>query len=154
MKRLLIVGMVVVLTCVLSAAAPGAVKAQKISVTMTDFKFTPNKITLQTGTPVELTLVSRGKVEHEFMVYPAPKSAPGDWDEYLIPNTYFQNMGEVEVEFEGQGAVAGTSLFEVVVKPGKRATVHFTPNRKGTFEIGCHAAGHYEAGMKGTLTVK
>lgn len=147
-------GMTVALIAFFSVAAPGAMKAQKITVTMTDFKFTPNKITLQASVPVELTLRNRGKVEHEFMVYPAPKAPPADWDEYLMPNTFFQNMDEVEVEFEGQGAVAGVSLFEVEVKAGKSATVHFTPNRKGTFEIGCHVEGHYEAGMKGTLTVK
>jgi len=145
---------VVLLVTGLTAVAAAAPKPQKISVTMTDFKFTPNKVAATVGTPIELTLINKGKVEHEFMVYPAPKTAPADWDEYLIPNTYFQNMGEVEVEFAGQGAVAGTSLFEVEVKSGKRATVHFTPNKKGTFEIGCHVEGHYEAGMKGILTVK
>lgn len=154
MKRLLVAGMVVALVGILSLAAPGAIKAQKISITMTDYKFTPNKVTLQSGVPVELTLVNKGKVDHEFMVYPAPKKAPEDWDEYLMPNTFFQNMDEVEVEFPKQGAVAGTSLFEVELNPGKSATIHFTPNKKGTFEIGCHVEGHYEAGMKGTLTVK
>ncbi len=154
MKRYAAVLLAMGLIAALSGAPAGAAKVQKASVTMTDFKFTPNRITLQVGTPVELTLINKGKVEHEFMVYPVPKSEPDDWDEYLMPNTYFRNMDEVEVEFEGQGAVAGTSLFEVEVKPGKRATVHFTPNKKGTFEVGCHTAGHYEAGMKGTLTIK
>ena len=154
MRNLARVFLVLLLVAGLSLAATAAPKAQKVTLTMTDFKFTPNKVTVTAGTPVEITLVNKGKVEHEFMVYPAPKSKPGDWDEYLIPNTYFQKMGEVEVEFEGQGAVAGSSIFEAEVKAGKRATVHFTPNRKGTFEIGCHVEGHYEAGMKGTLTVK
>jgi uncharacterized cupredoxin-like copper-binding protein len=154
MRRIATMSAVVLLVAGLTAGAAAATKAQKIAVTMTDFKFTPNRVTVTAGTAVELTLINKGKVEHEFMVYPAPKTAPADWDEYLMSNTYFQNMDEVEVEFEGQGAVAGTSIFEAEVKPGKRATVHFTPNKKGTFEIGCHVQGHYEAGMKGILTVK
>ncbi|MDQ7850446.1 MAG: cupredoxin domain-containing protein [Armatimonadota bacterium] len=138
----------------LTLGATAAPKAQKMTVTMSDYRFTPSKVNLTAGTPAALTLVNKGKVEHEFMVYLAPKTPPEDWDEYVMSNTFFKDMGEVEVEFEGQGAVAGVSIFEVEVKPGKRAVVHFTPSRKGTFEIGCHVEGHYEAGMRGTLTVK
>ncbi|HXF81682.1 MAG TPA: cupredoxin domain-containing protein [bacterium] len=154
MRGMVKVWCVAFLVAGLSLSATAAPKAQKVTLTMTDFKFTPAQVTVTAGTPVEITLVNKGKVEHEFMVYPAPKRAPEDWDEYLMPNTFFKDMGEVEVEFEGQGAVAGVSIFEVEVKPGKEATVHFTPNKKGTFEIGCHVEGHYEAGMKATLTVK
>jgi uncharacterized cupredoxin-like copper-binding protein len=146
--------LVVLLVAGLSLGATAAPKAQRVTLTMTDFKWTPATVTVTAGTPVEITLVNKGKVEHEFMVYPAPKRAPADWDAYLMTNTLFRDMGEIEVEFEGQGAVAGVSIFETEVKPGRKATVHFTPNRKGTFEIGCHVEGHYEAGMKATLIVK
>ena len=63
-------------------------------------------------------------------------------------------MGEVEVVFRNQGAGASTRNFEVELEKGKGATVLFTPSKKGTFEIGCHVEGHYEAGMKGTFVVK
>jgi len=132
----------------------GAEKAQTVTITLTEFAFTPAKVTLQAGRPAEIVLVNRGKVEHEFMVYTPPKGRVSDWDEWVMPNTYFKNMGEVEGEFPGIGAVAGTSIFEVEVKPGKRAELKFTPVRKGTFEMGCHVEGHYEAGMKGVLVVK
>jgi len=69
--------------------------------------------------PAEIVLVNKGKVEHEFMVYTAPKAKIADWDKYIMKTTYFKDMGEVEGEFEGIGAVAGTSVFEVEVKPGK-----------------------------------
>mgnify|MGYP001610998524 CR=1 FL=1 len=32
--------------------------------------------------------------------------------------------------------------------------MRFTPTKKGTFEFRCAVPGHYEAGMKGTITVK
>ncbi|MDQ7820875.1 MAG: cupredoxin domain-containing protein [Armatimonadota bacterium] len=134
-----------------AAAAP---KQQKVTVTLTEFKFTPATVTLQAGVPAVVTLVNKGTVEHEFMVYGRPAQAVDDWDEYAMANTYFQGLGEVEVEFAKQGAVAGTNLFEVEVQPNRTATVVFTPTKKGTFEIGCHVEGHYEAGMKGTLVVK
>ncbi len=154
MKRFITLGIVAVLVAALTVGATAAAKAQKLTVTMTDFKFAPKTVTVRAGTPVELTLVNKGVSEHEFMVYVTPKATPDDWDEYIMANTYFQRMGEVEVEFEGRGAVASTSMFEVELKKGRSATIIFTPNRKGTFEIGCHVEGHYEAGMKGTFVVK
>ncbi len=154
MKRFVILSIVGVLVAALTVGASAAAKVQKVTVTLTDFKFTPKTVSIQAGTPVELTLVNKGAVEHEFMVYAAPKAAPDDWDEYVMENTYFKNMGEVETVFRNQGAVASTSMFEVELEKGKSATVKFTPARKGTFEIGCHVEGHYEAGMKGTFIVK
>ena len=51
-------------------------KAQKLTVTMTDFKFAPKTVTIRAGVPVELTVVNKGNVEHEFMLYVPPKAAP------------------------------------------------------------------------------
>ena len=147
----LVAALVVFLTL---GGAAGAAKREKVTITLTEFKFSPAAITLKAGVPVEIVLVNKGKVEHEFLVYETPKGKVSHWDEWVIPNTYFKDMGEVEGEFPGIGAVAGTSVFEVEVKPGKRAELKFTPSRKGTFEIGCHVEGHYEAGMKGVLVVK
>ncbi len=134
--------------------ATGAAKEQKVTITMTEFKFTPAKITLQAGVPAEFVLVNKGKVKHEFSVYKTPTGKIDDWDEFVIPNTYFKGMGEVEGEFPGIGAVAGTDIFEVEVAKGKTAELKFTPTQTGTFEIGCHVKDHYEAGMKGVLVVK
>ncbi len=154
MRRTLLLAVIGALVVGVSLSASAAEKPQKVTVTLTDFAFTPKAITLKAGMPAEITLVNKGKVEHEFMVYPAPTKAVDDWDDYVIPNTYFQKMGEVEVVFSKQGAVAGSSIFEVELDASRSATVVFTPNRKGTFELGCHAEGHYEAGMKGTFVVK
>ncbi len=132
----------------------GAAKEQKVTIALDEFSFSPTKVTLQAGVPAEIKLVNKGKVAHEFQVYVTPKGKVSDWDEYAMANTYFKDMGEVETEFEGTGAVAGTRVFEVEVQAGKEAELKFTPARKGTFEMGCHVAGHYEAGMKGVFTVK
>ncbi len=154
MKRLIIFGVITLLAAAFASGATAATQAQKVTVLMSEFKFAPKTVTLRAGVPVEITLVNKGSVEHEFMVYTVPKAAPGDWDEYVMANTFFKSMGEVEVEFEERGAVASTSMFEVELEKGRSAVIHFTPSRKGTFEIGCHVEGHYEGGMKGTLVVK
>ncbi len=42
---------------------------QVVEVQMKEFAFVPATVTLRAGVPVELRLVNRGVVEHEFMVY-------------------------------------------------------------------------------------
>jgi uncharacterized cupredoxin-like copper-binding protein len=131
-------------------AAPG----EAVTLTLSEYAFTPSTLTLRTGVPVVLTLRNTGKVAHELMLYPVSNSAVKDWDEYAMANTYFQKMGEVEAEFAGRGHDSATSLFEVYVEAGQAVVIRFTPNRVGTFEMGCHLPAHYENGMKGTITVK
>ncbi len=150
----IILAAAIVLVLLMFGVAAGAAKEQKVTITLKEFSFTPARVTLQADVPAEIVLVNKGKVEHEFLVYDTPKGKISDWDEYVMANTYFKDMGEVEGEFEGTGAVAGTRIFEVEVKPGKVAELKFTPARKGAFEIACHVTGHYEAGMKGVLVVK
>jgi uncharacterized cupredoxin-like copper-binding protein len=41
----------------------------------------------------------------------------------------------------------------VHVDPGKTGEIVWTFNRAGSFELACLIAGHYEAGMRGTITV-
>jgi uncharacterized cupredoxin-like copper-binding protein len=39
------------------------------------------------------------------------------------------------------------------VDPGKQGGLIWTFNRPGDFEFACLVAGHYQAGMKGTISV-
>lgn len=144
----------VALTLLMLGGAEGAGKEQKITITLREMSFTPAKVTVQAGTPVEIKLVNSGKVKHEFMVYTTPKAgmAGKELEEWAEDNSYLKGL---EVKVEGGGIeVVGKDIFEVEVAPGKSAEVTFTPKKTGTFEIGCHVEGHYEQGMKGVLVVK
>ncbi len=52
----------------------------------------------------------------------------------------------------------GHAGFTVIVKPGEKASLKFTASKDaaGEWEIGCfeQEGVHYDAGMKGKLTVK
>ena len=41
----------------------------------------------------------------------------------------------------------------VTVKPGQSGDLTYTFDTAGTYEIGCHQSGHYDAGMKIAITV-
>ncbi len=151
-RTALVVGVVAVLLAVGPAA--GAPKAQKVTVVLNEMSFTPARVTVTAGTPVQLTLVNRGKQKHEFMVYTPPRTAlAGDeLEEWAKENSYFKGL-EVTVETAGV-EIGAEALMEVEVGPGRSAELTFTPRRTGTFEMGCHLEGHYEAGMKGTFVVR
>ena len=157
MKRWLVLGVGAALLILATyGGVTGAAKEQRVTIVLSEFKFTPATVTLQASVPAEITLVNRGAVIHEFSVYAPPPVGEKitEWDEWVIPNTYFQGIGEVNSEIKGFGTTNGTALFEFEVPKGRSVTIKFVPTRKGTFEMGCHQAGHYEAGMKGVLVVK
>ncbi len=157
MNRWLVLGVVATLLVLVTyGGAGGTAKEQKVTIVLSEFKFAPATVTLQAGVPTELTLVNRGAVIHEFSVYATPPAGKKitEWDEWVIPNTYFQGIGEVKSEIRGFGTTNGTVLFEFEVPKGRSVMIRFVPTRKGTFEMGCHQEGHYEAGMKGVLVVK
>ena len=148
---------VLVLLGLLVPAAAGGAPAQKITITMRDFSYTPDRVTLQAGVPVELTIVNKGKVGHEFIVYvrPKPGLSGSGLRERAEDNSYFRGL-QVQV-VEGPGIEVerkGQTVVEIKVGPGRSTVVRFTPARKGTFEMACLIEGHYEAGQKGTLTIQ
>jgi uncharacterized cupredoxin-like copper-binding protein len=61
-----------------------------------------------------------------------------------------RNSGRVMHEF-----VIGTKAenYMAHVPPGKSGEIVWNFNRAGTFEFACLIAGHYQAGMVGTITV-
>ncbi len=52
----------------LAAAAYAAAAAQKVTVVAKEFSYTPSKITVRAGQPVQLVLDNKGVIEHDFVV--------------------------------------------------------------------------------------
>ncbi len=153
-KTVVVLGVLAIALLVSNAiAAP----AQKVTLTMTDFQFAPKTVSVKPGTAVELVIVNKGAIQHEFMLYPPASSMGGmamDMDRYGAENTYFKGIGSVEVVYPGKKPSTSSRLERVMVDPGQTVTIRFVTKKAGTFEFACHITGHYEAGMKGVLTVK
>lgn len=134
-------------------------QVQKVTIVMNEFNFVPDKITLKSGMPVEMTLANKGRIPHEFMLHAMPQHGMQmpmhEMHEWYEENSYFKGIKVTATA--GQGVKIkrhGTMLVEIVLQPGKSTTLKFTPKKKGTFEFACHLPGHYEAGQKGTLIVR
>ena len=137
---------------VLGSVSLGAA-GQNGTITMRDFRYTPDRITVQAGIPVVLTLTNKGKVAHEFMVYDRPKPMSLEMLQTWAERTsYFHGL---TVDASGGKAIrAAGDLARLRVAAGKTATLKFTPVRKGTFEMACLIEDHYQAGQRGVFVVR
>ena len=124
MRRLYLIGMVVLLVSVLTAGAVSAQSGTSTSVTIneTEFKLDPAQVTVPVNTPVQFTVKNAGTVEHNFKVE--------------LPSAGIEQI-----------------LFAQNLKPGETQTASFTFSQAGSWEMYCPVDDHEGAGMKGTIMV-
>ena len=108
-----------------------------ITVSMTDdMRFAPSAITVQEGETVRLAIRNRGKLLHELVI-----GTQQELDEHAALMVKFPNMEHDEP-------------YMAHVDPGKSGEIVWTFNRAGDFKFACLIAGHYTAGMVGTVRVR
>ena len=110
---------------------------QIVTVNATEFKFAPSEIQIHAG-KVKFVMVNNGVGEHELVVYETSKTEIVDKAELA----------------EDEATISANILFEVDHTPaGQTAESKVMDIKEGTYTVGCHVPGHYQAGMKGILTV-
>ncbi len=88
-------------------------------------RFYPDAVTVKQGETISFAVTSMGMLSHEFMVGPA---------------------ADVGADAAGTPEVADISMMQT-------KSLTYTFNGSGPFAFACHAPGHYEAGMRGTIVV-
>lgn len=107
-----------------------------VEVRMLDtMRFTPDRIEVRLGETVRFAHRNAGHVMHEFVIGTQQENAA-----HAALMKKFPNMEHDEP-------------YMAHVAPGKRGEVVWRFNRAGRFEFACLIAGHYEAGMVGSLSV-
>ena len=109
------------------AFTPGTKAKPRVVVITADdaLMFMPMDITVAKGETVTFQVKNIGKLEHEFMIGP---------------------MADAFADKEGTPEIAG-------ITGGTTKSITFTFDGPGPFAFACHAPGHFEAGMKGTITL-
>jgi uncharacterized cupredoxin-like copper-binding protein len=88
-------------------------------------RFVPDFVRVQAGETIRFEVTAAGPTTHEFMVGPAT---------------------DVAADTAGTPEVADITMMET-------ASLTYTFTGSGPFAYACHAPGHYEAGMTGTIVV-
>ena len=111
---------------------------QIVTIDASEFKFTPSEIHINAGN-AKFIIVNNGKVEHELVVYDASK----------------EDLVYKAEQTEDEETIMKNILFEVEeIKAGESNESYIVSLKEGSYVIGCHKPGHYDAGMKGIITVK
>ena len=107
-----------------------------IQVSMGDsMRFVPDAIQVRRGETVKFVLRNAGQLMHEFVL-----GTRKELEAHAALMVKFPNMEHAEP-------------YMAHVPPGQTAVIVWTFNRPGAFEFACLIAGHFQAGMIGTLTV-
>ncbi len=107
-----------------------------LTVTMGDnMRFMPDRIEVREGETVRFVVRNTGKVMHEFVI-----GTPAENAKHAEMMKKFPNMAHDEPHMAH-------------VAPGASGELVWTFNRPGTFEFACLIAGHYDAGMVGSVRV-
>ena len=110
--------------------------ARTITLRMTDnMRFTPSHIEVREGETVRLRAENQGQVLHEIVI-----GTRADLDAHAAMMAKHPGMEHDEP-------------YMAHVKAGQKGSIVWTFNRPGSFDFACLIAGHYQAGMTGTITV-
>ncbi|RVT51058.1 cupredoxin domain-containing protein [Rubrivivax albus] len=101
-----------------------------------DMRFQPGQLTVRRGDTLRLQVHNDGKVMHEVVI-----GTPAENAKHAELMVKYPNMEHDEP-------------YMAHVPPGQMREIVWTFNRPGTFEFACLIAGHYQAGMKGLITVE
>jgi uncharacterized cupredoxin-like copper-binding protein len=117
-------------------AGKSAQATRTIELAMADtMRFTPDKLAVQEGDTVRFAVRNTGRMLHEMVI-----GTPDELAKHAALMARFPNMEHDEP-------------YMVHVAPGQTGEIVWHFNRAGSFEFACLIAGHYEAGMRGTIAV-
>ena len=113
--------------CASSASGAAANTPAPVQISLSEFKVDSSLTTFAVNTPYHFVIKNAGTVAHEWMIMPRGET---DASKALI-------------------AVGQDKL-----PAGATVTQDYTFTQPGDYELACHLAGHYEAGMKLDIVVK
>ncbi|MCC7067416.1 MAG: cupredoxin family protein [Burkholderiales bacterium] len=104
--------------------------------TLDTMRFSPERIDARRGETLRIRVHNRGQVMHEFVI-----------------GTKASNAEHAEMMLKHPG-MEHDEPYMAHVPPGESRDLVWQFNRDGEFEYACLIAGHYQAGMVGTLRVQ
>jgi uncharacterized cupredoxin-like copper-binding protein len=107
---------------------------------MIDVAFKPASLEVNRDETVRFVFVNNGQMAHDAFVGDAEAQADHE-----------KRMQDGENGGHGNGHRGESDA--LTVKPSESGELIYTFNKAGKVEIGCHQPGHYESGMKITVTV-
>lgn len=110
--------------------------ARTVNIEMRDIAFEPTAVSVKAGETVTFVFHNSGAIPHD--AYIGDEAAQAEHEKEM-------RAKDNSAEHHGGGGIT--------VEPGKASSITHTFDKPGARLIGCHQAGHYQAGMKVAVTV-
>lgn len=146
--------------------APMAKASRTIEVVMGDMSFNPGTLDIKAGETVRFVLINKGQLLHEFNLGNAAMHARHQQEMLKMqqsgmltptgmkPGMDHASMNPASMGHAGKdGMMRHDDANSVLVEPGKSAELTWAFDKATRLEFACNVPGHYQAGMKGDLTV-
>ncbi|MDH3399165.1 MAG: cupredoxin domain-containing protein [Acidimicrobiia bacterium] len=133
--RKYLVLLMVMLVVGLAACSGGA--STSIKVALNDFSMSPDSWEVPTGETITIEITNDGAVDHEWVL--------------LQPGVTIAS--EADLPATEEELLADFVYWEEEVLAGETGTFTFVAPAVGTYQIICAIESHFDAGMKGELTV-
>lgn len=123
--------------------APQRVKAadwsrmQTMSVSLTEFAFSPSTLVFQEGIPYKLEILNKGTIKH-----------------YFTSEGFFKAIATRKIQSNADGEIKAPYFSAIEVFPGRSLDLYFIPVKKGTYDLKCTIEGHAEKGMVGQIRIE
>ena len=113
-------------------------KQLTVTVELSEYRYSPENLRFQLGTPYKLELVNRGGMKHYFT---APE--------------FFRAIATRKVQSNRDGEIKAPYFTALEMMPeGGQLDLYFVPVRPGSYRVACNIPGHTEQGMVGTLIIE
>lgn len=114
-----------------------------IRIVATDMKFDRKTITVKAGETIRFVVVNKGEQVHDLTL-----GTP------VIQAAHRKSMMKMMNNGMDLEKMDHSDPNAVMVKPGETKELIWKFSKARSFEFGCNVPGHYEAGMKGSITIR
>ena len=111
-------------------------KAESITVTLSEFDFSPPTLTFRAGAPYRLVLKNVGVVTHTF-----------------VSEGFFKAIAAHELR-RSEGDVAIAYIEKIVLARGATKELLFVAAKPGTYDLACTVFLHDMFGMNGSISIE
>jgi len=128
-----------------SASAVESVPREILVEMFDSMRYSPADWNVTQGESVRFKIINRGLVRHEFVL-----GSPNELERHAEAMSRAGSDHQHGTHDGEHGVPSGTAI---TVEPGQSAELNWTFTRAGQVGVGCFEPGHYQAGMRGTVTV-
>ena len=129
-----------------------------IEITMTDNRYSPEKISVKKGETVRFVIKNKGELVHEFNIgTPKMHAAHQKEMEMMVEHGVLEadkiNHARMKMDMGGGKTMEHNDPNSALLEPGKSGEIIWKFTKNSELEFACNVPGHYDAGMVGKLRI-